>query len=239
MSVGFGGAGADVMVWNGSSWVAQPAPGNSAPSQQQQQQQQGDPAPQGEHDGAPVPALPPAPAPTGPAAAAAAAAAAHGPLPALPRGEGAAAAGAGAGPAVALSGSSGFAGDAAAAEELLLRGLQHAGQRSGGVQALLTAHFSLHSGFLQLAPLLSHMDRVRHIPCIAVQGAADLICPPCTAVELSTAWPEAELRIVPGAGHSMYDPRITHELVCATDRFRAVPRTAGNLIGASAAESAL
>ncbi len=29
-----------------------------------------------------------------------------------------------------------------------------------------------------------------------------------------------ELRLVPGAGHSMYDPRITHELVQAVSAFQ-------------------
>ena len=29
-----------------------------------------------------------------------------------------------------------------------------------------------------------------------------------------------ELRLVAGAGHSMYHPAIAHELLCATDRLR-------------------
>jgi hypothetical protein len=29
-----------------------------------------------------------------------------------------------------------------------------------------------------------NIDKIRHIPCIAVQGAADLICPPGTALDL-------------------------------------------------------
>jgi proline iminopeptidase len=52
-----------------------------------------------------------------------------------------------------------------------------------------------------------------------VQGAADLICPPGTALELHEAWPEMRLVLVGGAGHSMYDPKITNELVKATDSF--------------------
>lgn len=99
--------------------------------------------------------------------------------------------------------------------------LQHRGYRDQGqAQALLEAHYSIHAAFLQQQPLLDHIDRVRHIPCIAVQGQWDLVCPPATAVELGQAWPEMELRLVPRAGHSMYDPAITHELVTATDRMR-------------------
>ncbi|GLC70892.1 hypothetical protein PLESTF_001044000 [Pleodorina starrii] len=66
------------------------------------------------------------------------------------------------------------------------------------------------------APLLERVHALRHIPAIAVHGQMDLVCPPTTAFELHRAWPELQLRLVPGALHSMYDPAITHELVEAT-----------------------
>jgi len=86
-------------------------------------------------------------------------------------------------------------------------------------QAMLTCWYSLHGGFLEEEAILQpqRMERIRHIPCIAVQGAADYICPPWTALDLHEAWPEMKLRLVAGAGHSMYDPEITSELVKATD----------------------
>jgi proline iminopeptidase len=56
------------------------------------------------------------------------------------------------------------------------------------------------------------------IPCIAIQGGADGICPPDTALDVLERWPTMELRIPVYAGHSMYDPYITNELVQATDR---------------------
>jgi hypothetical protein len=34
------------------------------------------------------------------------------------------------------------------------------------------------------------------------------------------AWPELQLRLVGGAGHSQYDPAIQHELLEATDAMR-------------------
>ena len=55
------------------------------------------------------------------------------------------------------------------------------------------------------------LDRIRHIPAIAVQGASDCICPPTTAYELHAGWPEMQLRLVQGAGHSQYDPDITRD----------------------------
>ncbi|KAK9828535.1 hypothetical protein WJX72_000641 [[Myrmecia] bisecta] len=91
-------------------------------------------------------------------------------------------------------------------------------------QARLEAHYSINGAFLTEPPLLAGIDRIRHIPCIAVQGRLDFVCPVRTAYDLHCAWPEMELRVVPDAGHSMYDSRITHELVCATERMRHVRR---------------
>lgn len=62
--------------------------------------------------------------------------------------------------------------------------------------------------------------------------------PPGTAFELHEAWPEMELVLVAGAGHSMYDPPITHHLVEATDVLKQVCQTAGGgrAAGASSAD---
>jgi proline iminopeptidase len=40
-----------------------------------------------------------------------------------------------------------------------------------------------------------------------------------SAWDLHCAWPEAELRVVPDAGHSAFEPGILAELVAATDRY--------------------
>lgn len=93
----------------------------------------------------------------------------------------------------------------------------------GVAQPLLTAHYSLQGAFLRDTPLLQHVDRVRDIPCIAVQGRLDFVCPVQTAWDLHLVWPEMELQVVPGAGHSMYDPGITSQLVEATDRMLSLP----------------
>ena len=41
-----------------------------------------------------------------------------------------------------------------------------------------------------------------------------------SAWALHKAWQEAELKIIPDAGHASYEPGITSALVEATDRFR-------------------
>lgn len=113
--------------------------------------------------------------------------------------------------------------DDPAVQQLIWRGLNHAGHPSmASAQALLECHYSVHGAFLLEAPLLQHMERVQHIPAVAVQGQLDFVCPPTTAVALHKAWPSMELRLVPGAGHSMYDPAIKDQLLRATDRMRSL-----------------
>jgi len=40
-----------------------------------------------------------------------------------------------------------------------------------------------------------------------------------TAWALHKAWPEADFRIVPDAGHSAFEPGTTRELIKACDRY--------------------
>ena len=67
--------------------------------------------------------------------------------------------------------------------------------------------------------ILRDVGRIRHIPAVIVQGRYDVVCPMRSAWDLHRAWPEADLRIVPDAGHSAFEPGIVHELITATDRF--------------------
>jgi proline iminopeptidase len=60
---------------------------------------------------------------------------------------------------------------------------------------------------------------MRDIPAVIVQGRYDMVCPLRSAWDLHRAWPQADLRIVPDAGHSAFESGITRELVAATDRF--------------------
>ncbi|CAB9524773.1 Proline iminopeptidase [Seminavis robusta] len=84
---------------------------------------------------------------------------------------------------------------------------------------MLTCYYSTNDRHVMMADLLStRMDSIRNLPCIAVQGGRDPICPPDTAMDVKQQWPGMELRIPLNAGHSMYHPELVHELVQATDR---------------------
>jgi proline iminopeptidase len=86
--------------------------------------------------------------------------------------------------------------------------------------ARIEAHYFVNGGFLD-APdqILRDVGRIRKIPGVIVQGRYDVVCPMVSAWDLHRAWPEADFRLVPDAGHSAFEPGITHELISATDRF--------------------
>jgi len=87
--------------------------------------------------------------------------------------------------------------------------------------ARIECHYFVNRGFFASdGQLLADVARIRRIPAVIVQGRYDVVCPMRSAWDLHRAWPEADLRIVPDAGHSAFEPGITHELVSATDRFR-------------------
>jgi proline iminopeptidase len=87
--------------------------------------------------------------------------------------------------------------------------------------ARIECHYFINGGFLEREDqLLRNVDRIRNIPAVIVQGRYDVVCPMQTAWALHKAWPEADFRIVPDAGHSAFEAGNTHELVSATDRFR-------------------
>ncbi|MCC7536998.1 MAG: prolyl aminopeptidase [Deltaproteobacteria bacterium] len=85
--------------------------------------------------------------------------------------------------------------------------------------ARIECHYFVNSGFLREGQLLADVGRIRHIPGVIVQGRYDVVCPMESAWALHRAWPEAELVIVPDAGHSMHEPGIAEALVRATDSF--------------------
>jgi proline iminopeptidase len=86
--------------------------------------------------------------------------------------------------------------------------------------ARIECHYFVNRGFMrQDDQLLADAHELRKIPGVIVQGRYDIVCPARSAWDLHRAWPEADLRIVPDAGHSAFEPGITRELVAATDRF--------------------
>ena len=89
--------------------------------------------------------------------------------------------------------------------------------------ARIECHYFIHRGFLRTpTQLLDDVPLMQHLPGTIVQGRYDVVCPMRSAWDLSRAWPSAMLKVVPDAGHSAFEPGITHELLQATDRYRDV-----------------
>lgn len=86
--------------------------------------------------------------------------------------------------------------------------------------ARIECHYFVNRAFFKTDnQLIENVGRIRNIPAVIVQGRYDVVCPMRSAWDLHRAWPEADLRIVPDAGHSAFEPGNIHELVTATDRF--------------------
>jgi proline iminopeptidase len=86
--------------------------------------------------------------------------------------------------------------------------------------ASIEAHYFVNAGFFECdGQLLRDVGRIRHIPGVIVHGRYDVITPLRNAWDLRSAWPEADLRIVPDSGHAMTEPGIIHEIVAAAERF--------------------
>lgn len=99
--------------------------------------------------------------------------------------------------------------------------IQHYGSdRFAEAFARIESHYFVNKGFFENeSQLIDNVDRIRHIPAVIVQGRYDVVCPVESAWELSQAWPEARLHIIPDSGHSMFEKGIRSRLVQATDDF--------------------
>ncbi|CAI5987334.1 unnamed protein product [Closterium sp. NIES-65] len=87
--------------------------------------------------------------------------------------------------------------------------------------ARIESHYFVNKGFLPADSfLLDSVPKFRHIPAVIVQGRYDVVCPIVSAWELHKAWPEAEFKIVPDAGHSANEKGISEQLVAAMESFK-------------------
>ena len=86
--------------------------------------------------------------------------------------------------------------------------------------ARIECHYFMNNSFFNSDNyLIENVEKIRHIPSIIVQGRYDVVCPLTSAWDLHKAWPEAQLHIIPDAGHSISEPGIIDALVEATDKF--------------------
>lgn len=83
--------------------------------------------------------------------------------------------------------------------------------------ACIEAHYFMNDIFLEENHILNNASRLADIPGVIVHGRYDMVCPLDNAYALKKVWPKAELEIVRDAGHSAFEPGMTHALVTATN----------------------
>jgi len=86
--------------------------------------------------------------------------------------------------------------------------------------ARIEAHYFVNDIFLPENSLLANAHRLQGIPGVIVQGRYDMVCPLVSAHELHQAWPQADYRVIPDAGHSVWEPGILRALLEACERFK-------------------
>jgi proline iminopeptidase len=85
--------------------------------------------------------------------------------------------------------------------------------------ARIENHYFVNRGWFDDGQLIRDASRLRDIPAVIIQGRYDMCTPPVTAWELHRAWPEAQFRMIPDAGHAFDEPGILSALIEATDGF--------------------
>jgi len=85
--------------------------------------------------------------------------------------------------------------------------------------ARIECHYFMNDSFLGPDQILAQAHCLRTVPGVIVHGRYDLVCPLEQAWALHRAWPQAQLRVIPDAGHSATEPGIVDALVTATNQF--------------------
>ncbi len=87
--------------------------------------------------------------------------------------------------------------------------------------ARIECHFFMHGcWFRSDEQLLDDIGKIRHIPTVIVHGRYDVVCPVKNAFDLHRVFPEADLKIIPDAGHSFDEPGILKALLSAVETFK-------------------
>ncbi|HHM04164.1 MAG TPA: prolyl aminopeptidase [Gammaproteobacteria bacterium] len=82
--------------------------------------------------------------------------------------------------------------------------------------ARIECHYFVNDSFLEPDQIIRDAHRLENIPGVIVHGRYDVICPLEAAWRLHKAWPRAQLKIVPDAGHAASEAGIVDQLVRAT-----------------------
>lgn len=112
-----------------------------------------------------------------------------------------------------------------AALHLIPRATEQADPAETEAFARIECHYFQNGCFLPddgwLLEQVRGSSALRGIPCHIIHGRHDLVTPVDSALALSAVWPEAQLTIIPDAGHSGTEPGIADAMVRASVRLAA------------------
>lgn len=87
--------------------------------------------------------------------------------------------------------------------------------------ARIECHYFVHGcWFRNDNQLIEDVGRIRHIPTVIAHGRYDVVCPVKNAFDLCAEWPEAELKVIPDAGHAFDEPGTLQALMAAVEKFK-------------------
>lgn len=85
----------------------------------------------------------------------------------------------------------------------------------------IECHYFVNNCFIEDNYILDNIDKIRDIPGYIIHGRYDVVCKIENAFTLQQHWPNGELQVVPGAGHSGLEPATAGVLCRASDAIGA------------------
>lgn len=83
--------------------------------------------------------------------------------------------------------------------------------------AKISNHYFSHNCFIATDYILDNLDAIKHIPAIILHGRYDMVCQLHNADALVQHWPNAQLQILPKAGHSGFESQTIDGFCKAAD----------------------
>ena len=87
-------------------------------------------------------------------------------------------------------------------------------------RAKVQLHYISNNCFIDGEDILKQITILKNKPVAIVQGRYDMVCPPKTAYEVAQKMPQAEVVMVPDAGHSASEEGTLNGLIKATEKFK-------------------
>jgi proline iminopeptidase len=88
-------------------------------------------------------------------------------------------------------------------------------------QVQMELHYAKHSYFLAENELLTHCEKLQHLPITIIHGRNDLVCPIEAGYKLHHALPQSKFVVLPNSGHIAQGEEMIDALVSATIDFQA------------------